>query len=538
MAPNAPALKSPEEEAQFHVMAGEMAAGRQQPGVAAQEFLQALDLVPNPDLAARATALALAAGDETLGLAAARKWLSIDASSLEAREIITRLALRAGLDDEAYAQCQAIVRDHPGGNDDGFRHVALLLAQEPGKAGAGLALMDRLVAQWPKLAGAYQAQALLALRYNKTDSAEKAAREALRLQPGSKEASLLLVGALVKKGDVAGADQLMEGLARGGADASDLRLGYARLLLESNQRAAAREQLDRLLKSEPNNADAQLTLGLALLDDHKPEEAEPHFQFLLKKGGERASDAHYYLGRIDEQRRQPSLALDHYEKVSSGSQALDASVRRAAMLAKLGRIDEARTTLSQLRQQFPPLADRFTLAEGEILLDANRIDQALDLYNKALTQDPDDGDLLYSRSLVHERAGQLDQAEADLRRILDKSPNDARALNALGYMLIVHSERLEEAQKLIGRAIELTPDEPAVIDSLGWLRYRQGRTQEALPLLQKAYELFPDPEVAAHLGEVLWASGDRDRARAVWARASRDDPDNTALRDTVKRLAQ
>jgi tetratricopeptide (TPR) repeat protein len=538
MEPNAPALKSPEEEAQFHVMAGEMAAGRQQPRIAAQEFLQALDLVPNPDLAARATALALAAGDETLGLAAARKWLSIDASSLEAREIITRLALRAGLDDEAYAQCQAIVRDHPGGNGDGFRHVALLLAQEPSKAGAGLALMDRLVAQWPKLSGAYQAQALLALRYNKTDSAEKAAREALRLQPGSKEASLLLVGALVKKGDVAGADQLMEGLARGGTDASDLRLGYARLLLESNQRAAAREQLDRLLKSEPNNADAQLTLGLALLDDHKPEEAEPHFQFLLKKGGERASDAHYYLGRIAELRHQPSLALDHYEKVSSGSQALDASVRRAAMLAKLGRIGEARTTLSQLRQQFPPLADRFTLAEGEILLDANRIDQALDLYNKALTQDPDDADLLYSRSLVYERAGQLDQAEADLRRILDKSPDDARALNALGYMLIVHSERLEEAQKLIGRAIELTPDEPAVIDSLGWLRYRQGRTQEALPLLQKAYELFPDPEVAAHLGEVLWASGDRDRARAVWARASRDDPDNTALRDTVKRLAQ
>jgi tetratricopeptide (TPR) repeat protein len=206
------------------------------------------------------------------------------------------------------------------------------------------------------------------------------------------------------------------------------------------------------------------------------------------------------------------------------------------MLAKLGRLTEARNLLESLAEQFPPLAERFIMAEGEILLDAGDYDQALELYDSALKDTPDDPDVLYSRSLVYERMSRIGDAEADLRKILDHTPDDARALNALGYTLIVHTDRLDEADKLVSRALELTPDDPAIIDSMGWLRFRQGRAKDALPLLQKAYARFPDPEVAAHLGEVLWALGERNQAQSILGEASRSDPDNVQLRDTLKRL--
>lgn len=525
----------PQQEAQFHLMAGELAAGRQDPRAAAEEFLKALDYVPDAQVAARATQAALVAGDDGLALQAARKWQALDGTSLDARDIITRLALRAGQDDEAYNQCLSIVHDLPGGLDDGFRHVSLLLQQEPDKAQDALGIMDRLVAQYPKEPAAYQAQGLLALRYGKADEAERAARQAIQLRP-SKEASLLLVGALVKKGDMSGADQVMDGVLKNNPDAKDVRLGYGRLLIESDQPEHGREQLEKVLRDDPGNSEAIYSLALLDLDQKQLDAAEAHFQQLSRSKNSHQADAEYFLGRIAELHHQPQKALAHYEKVLSGQQALDAAVRRAAMLAKLGRIEEARTILEALREQFPPLADRFLLAEGEILLDAGDYNDVLQLYGDALKTAPDDDDVLYSRSLVYEKMNRVGDAEGDLRKILAKTPDDARALNALGYTLTVHTDRLDEADKLVSKALQLTPDDPAVIDSMGWLRFRQGRPQDALPLLQKAYAQFPDAEVAAHLGEVLWALGDKDKAQALLSQAAKNDPDNAQLRDTIKRL--
>jgi tetratricopeptide (TPR) repeat protein len=228
--------------------------------------------------------------------------------------------------------------------------------------------------------------------------------------------------------------------------------------------------------------------------------------------------------------------LAHYEKVTSGMQALDAALRRASMLAKLGQLGNGIALLDQLRRQYPPLATRFYLAEGEILTEANELDHALEIYGMAIKESDDTLDLLYARSLVYERQKKIELAEADLRAVLAQAPNDARALNALGFMLIVHTQRLDDAEKLVTKALALTPEEPAVIDSMGWLRFRQGKTNEALELLKRAYERFPDPEVAAHYGEALWAQGEHERAKTVWNRALQDAPANTVLRDTMTRL--
>lgn len=525
---------SPMAQAQFHVMAGEMAAGRQMHEEAAEEFLKALDFVTDPVLAARATAFAIAAKRDDLALKAAQKWLTVESSSMDAREVIAQLSLKTGNIAAAKEQCKAIIAGHPGGEADGLRHVALVLAQDKDSAQAALTLMKSLVAERPQSAAAQRALALLAFRFDDIALTEKSAREALRLAPLERESTLLLSAALVKRGDLVSADAAMAPLLAG-QGGTDLRLGYAKLLIDANQRVAAKEQIKQVLKADANNIDAHLALGLLLLDERLPDQAEPHFTALLENR-DRKGDAAYYLGRIAEIRKQPGTALAWYEKVTSGTQVLDSFVRRARVLALLKRMPEARSLLSALREQYPPLTSRLLATEGELLMQDDAVIDALNLYDSALKAEPDDAELLYARSLLHERMNRFELAEVDLRKMIALNPVDSRALNALGYMLTMHTTRFDEAAKLIGKAYELDPNEPAILDSLGWVQFKLGNAKDALPLLQKAYGIFPDAEVAAHLAEVLWTLGDKEKARSLIDAAAKENSNNRILRDTQQRL--
>jgi tetratricopeptide (TPR) repeat protein len=531
-----PRFSSPEAKAQYHVLVGEMAAQRKQPELAAQEFLKALEIQAEPELAMRAASLALAAKNEPLALKAARRWQELSPDESDPREAVARLALRTGKRDEVLKQCEAMIRAHAGGPEEGFRHVAQTLALESAKKEDALAVMDQLRRKWPELAGAWHAQSLLALRFGQIELAEKGAREALKLRPESRESLLLLMGVLVKKGDIAGADAVMADLLlKDGTDSAELRMGYARLLLEAEQIDAARRQFEAALAVKADLHEARFALGLVELERENMDGAEPHFRTLLEATDFKQRAA-YYLGRIEETRKQPAKALAWYEQVTEGDQAIEALTRRAVALAGLDRLPEARQLLADMRRELPMYATRFYLAEGELLLNVGADAEALALYDRALKENPGDSDLLYGRSLVHERLKNVAAAEADLRNIIAVDQEDARAMNALGYMLTVHTQRLPEARKLIARALELTPDDAAVIDSMGWVEFRQGRHREALALLEKAFSKAKDPEIAAHLGEVLWTIGERERARQVWQGALSKDPEHRVLRDTVQRL--
>ncbi|MCC2655450.1 MAG: hypothetical protein K0Q76_558 [Panacagrimonas sp.] len=538
----ADALKlTPEQQmqVQFHVMAGEMAAGRGQPGLAAEAFVKALELAPDAQLAGRATQLALSAGDAETAKLAARRWLELEPSSMDAREVLSRLALRDQDLDEVYAQSLEMIRGHAGGPAEGFRHVALLLSMEPEAGPRALEVLDRLVAQYPKLAGAYYAHALVALRFEKIDVAEKSAREALRLKSDGRDETLLLIGVLVRKGALPEADTYVAKLLKKakGEERAEVRMTYARLLLDASHREHARTQLRETLKEDDKNQDARYALGVMAFTDSEYEQAERLFA-PLAADPERGGDASYQLGRIAEARREWDKALEHYRKVNTGGQAIEAAVRQAAVMTRLGKAAEGRALIDQLRRQFPPLAPRLTLAEAEMLLDANLNDEALSVYDQALQKSPEDSGLLYGRSLVHERMGRFPQAEADLRRILASDKDDARAMNALGYMLAVNTDRFEEAHKLIEAALQRSPDDAAVIDSMGWVLYKLGRLDEARGYLEKALGKAADPEISAHLGEVLWALGQREQAQAVWDKALARDPEHRVLRDTVQRLTR
>lgn len=533
-APSA-ATRQANAEAQFHVMAGEMAAGRGQPEVAAREFVAALQSVDDADLAKRATALAIAANDEDVALQAAQRWLQIEPTSMDAREVIARVAISHHDLATATAQCEAIVEGHAGGIDDGLRIAASILSQAaPQDGDAAMTVIQQLAAQYPENVGAPHAVALVALRFNKLDIADSASQKALQMAPKSRDEKLLRVGVLVRLGRVDDANASIEALAKKDAKADDIRLAYAKLLLESNERETARAQLQKILKHTPNEADAMFALAVMAINDKDYDTAQRYLKPLLE--GERSEDAAFQMGRMYELQGDYATALQYYGRVDHGGQVIEAVMHQSAMLAKLGHLDAARQQLESLRDNFPQFAPRFTLAEAELLLNAQKYDDALDVLDAALKDQPDDADLLYSRSLVYERMNKIDDAEKDLRAVIASQPDDARSLNALGYMLAVHTKRLDEAHDLVGKALQLDPGDASIIDSMGWVEYKRGNTDVASQLLKRAFADFPDPEVAAHLGEVLWTQGHKDEARDVWNHALSESPDHPVLTETMQRL--
>lgn len=523
--------------AQVHLMSGEMAAARNQPGLAASEFLQALETIKDPELASRATSLALSAQDADLSLTTAKRWLELEPNSQDAREVIARVSLLKGDTAETYRQCEAIISGVAGGEDDGLMQIARLLSLAgPAQADDALKVMSQLVAKRPKVAAAHHAMSLLALRFGKTDLAYTSAQEAIQLDPPNQDHHMLMVGVLIKQGKIDEATTEFDKLAKNNPKASDMRMGYAKLLLESDQRDAARTQIRLVLKEKPDHIDAHFALGVMAFNDRDYDESEQEFKRLLN--GKRGVEAAYQLGRIEEARKNYAQALNWYEQVNKGEVAVDAIVRRAYVLAQVKQVDAAQSLMAQLRDELPQYEQRFYMAEGDLLLSVGENDRALKIYDESLKVLPDDIDLLYGRSLVYERTDKIDLAEKDLRAMLAKDPNDSRAMNALGYMLVVHSKRYDEASKLISRALELTPDDAAVMDSMGWVQFKLGKKAEARATLEKAFEKFPDPEVAAHLGEVMWAQGDKDQARALWQKAIQQSPDADTLRETVDRLTK
>jgi tetratricopeptide (TPR) repeat protein len=524
-------------EAQYQILVGELALRRDQPGVAARAFVTALRSNPDLELAQRATQLALRANDETLALEAAELWLRLDPSAVDAREVLLRVNLLRGRETEAARQARFIVEGHAAGVGDGFRHLALLLSRVPSAdAPRALALMRPLVAEHDDDAGAHHALSMLSLRFNRLDEAEVAAAAAQARAPEDGSHALLRAGIWIRQDLIPDALALVDTTLRSmpAEERAELRLGVARVLLEAEANEEAKAQLEQVLADDPASHDAAMILGVMALNAGESDRARSLLTPLLR--GPRQQEAALQLGRLAETEQRWEEALALYATVTRGGAALDAVVRRAWVLGKLDQLDDARALLQQVRDDYPQIAPRLYLAEGDLLTANGASALAVETYSIGLAEHPEDADLLYGRSLALERLGRIAEAETDLRAILSRQADDARALNALGYMLLVHTPRLDEAAPLIDQALALAPEDAAILDSKGWLLFKQGQVAEAVDWLQRAYERYPDPEVGAHLGEALWALGRKDEARAIWDAAREADPEHPVLLDTLDRL--
>lgn len=316
-----------------------------------------------------------------------------------------------------------------------------------------------------------------------------------------------------------------------------LRLQYAQMLVELRKLKLAKAQYEILNKHLPDNSEIILSLALINIDGGKLDEAAKGLNNLIDMG-KRTTVAYYYLGRIAQNKGNEKRAMSYYLRVKEGNYTFDSQLRIATLLATLGKPDKGLKKLEAMasEQTSWPLRVRIYLTEGEILRSQQRYAEAVKMYTRALQKKHDDSSLLYARGLMAERIGRLDMTESDLRKVISQEPNNANALNALGYTLADRTSRYKEALKYIQRASSLLPDDPAILDSLGWVNFRLGRMEEAEKWLSRAFKKLADPEIAAHYGEVLWARNKKQQAVKIWEKGKKANASNRVLLETIKRL--
>jgi tetratricopeptide (TPR) repeat protein len=315
------------------------------------------------------------------------------------------------------------------------------------------------------------------------------------------------------------------------------RLAYARALVADQRMPEARQQFDALLAANPGDTELIYTVGILALQVKDYAVAEENMKRLVSAPEYRDPDgARYILGQIAEEQKQWPRAIEWYDQIQDGEHALPARLRTANAIAKEGKLEAAREYLRKTAADHPGQEVQFTVAEAQLLRDASQNKAAFDLLADALKGEPEQPELLYDYALTAEKLEKYDVLERNLRKLIEVKPDHAHAYNALGYSFADRNTRLGEARKLVEKALELSPEDSFIIDSLGWVQYREGDLKAAAQTLKRAYDSRPDAEIGAHLGEVLWVLGNRNEANRVWQESLKTAPDNDTLLKTIKRL--
>ncbi len=518
----------------YELLVADIAVQRKRFDVAIENYLRLARRTGDPRMAARAARVAIYSRDNLSALEAARLWVRLDADDPEARQAIIAAYIRSGRTDDALQHIDALL-EMQGDGENGLRLLVSLLSRER-DVQAALKVMRHVIAVRGDNPEVWIAYGHLTLRSGDLGGAQEAIDKALELRPLWPEALLLKVRILQLRGEGGEALRLLaDAVAARGGDMR-LRAAYARLLTEEKQYEEALAQYRQLVKKHPDNSELKYTMGLLLLQLQRYDEAARELESIRRRG-ERFDDINFYLGWIAESRGDLQTAIDYYGAVTRGPNFLESGLRMAVLLARQDDIAGARQQLQSLRRKIPVHGQRIYLVEGEILRDAERYEEALDLFSEALEYFPDDHGLLYARALVAERLDRLDLLEQDLLRILEQNPDNADALNALGYTLADRTDRYEEAYRYIKRALELQPENNAILDSMGWVLYRMGQYEEAIRYLRLSLKLKMDDEVAAHLGEVLWVSGRHEEALRVWNEALEQFTGNKRLLEVIRRFS-
>lgn len=524
-------------EVLYYLLAAEIALQRNRMDVAVEGYSKAAEATNDVRVAERAARVAVYARDEERALQAAQKWVQLAPDNPEARQVLAALLVRTGNGDAALPHFEALLALNNGDKErQRYMLITSLLSKEKDKQ-AALDVMQQLVAERQDNPDAQYALAHLALMVESLQLAEEAIERALARRPDWPDAHLLRANVLHRRGETGRLFKLVRERLDAAPDDVPLRLFLARKLVDEQQFEAARRQFDEVLKREPGHTDALYARGLLALQTGDYAQAEASLKQLIAQK-RRVNKARYYLGQAAELQDKFDLALDYYAMIERGEHYVDARIRAAGILASQDSLAAGREHLQTTRTDNLDAELRLYLAEGELLLNARDYEEAYRLYNLALEQMPDNSKLLYARALVAEKLDRLDETLADLQRIVDNEPNNAEALNALGYTLVDATDRIDEGFGYIRRAYKIKPDEPAIIDSMGWAYYRMGQHDKALEYLQRAFDKLRDGEIAAHLGEVLWVTGRRDAAREVWDEALREAPEHRVLRDVIERFTR
>jgi len=520
----------------YEFLIAEVAGQRGNVTLAAQAYVDLAKRTRDPRVAERATEMALYARMPEAAIESAKVWADASPASSRALAAASSLLIRMNRLDEAEPYLQRVLAVQSTNRGDGFLQLNGLLANNPDKA-TNLRVVQRLAAAYPELAQARFAIAQAAAAARQDELALKEVREAARLAPDWELAVLYEASLLQKTSATLAADRLA-GYLKTHPSSREVRLAYARMLVADKKYPEARGQFEQLLKAHPDNADVVFSVAALSMQLEDWGVAESNLKRLLDLGYRDRNAVRFYLGQVSEEQKRWPDALKWYAEVTRGEQFMPAQVRAAQVLSKQGDLDGARKFLRNVNAANTDQRAQLIIAEAQLLRDANQPQEAFAVVEQGLATLPDQPDLLYDYAMLAEKLERVELLESSLRKLIKLRPDHAHAYNALGYSLADRSERLDEAKELIETALKLAPEDSFIIDSMGWVLYRQGRTEEALKQLQRAYAGRQDPEIAAHLGEVLWVLGRRGEAQKVWDEGLSKAPANDVLLKTVQRLKQ
>jgi tetratricopeptide (TPR) repeat protein len=521
----------------YRFLLAEIAGQRGQLTSSADLYLELARETRDPRIARRATELALHGRRMEAALDSARLWYEVEPASVQARQALVSLLAAQGKYDELKTLLAALLAAEPQQLGQNLLHLNRMFARTGDRA-AARAMVDALTAPYLQVPEAHYARALAAFEARDTAAARSAIARALELKPDWEAAALLLAQLTENRTE---AMAMLERFVSAHPGARDARLAYARALVGEKRYADARREFNTLLAQAADdpakNGDVIFAIAVLSLQLNDTAQAEKQLRRLVEIGHVEADKARYYLGQIAEEGKRWDEAQQWFVAVGRGEHYLSARLHAASVLAKQGKLDEARRQLEGAETANPQEKVQLLIGEAQLLREAGKVADAHAVLAAGLEAQPDQPDLLYETALLAEKLGRAEELETRLRRLIELRPDHAHALNALAYSLAERNERLDEASALLDRALQLAPNDPFILDSKGWVLFRQGASQAALEVLKTAFGIRPDPEIAAHLGEVLWTLGRQAEARTTWDKARRDNPANEALTETIKRLS-
>ncbi|MBK7954063.1 MAG: tetratricopeptide repeat protein [Candidatus Accumulibacter sp.] len=519
----------------YQVLLAEVALQRGKKEFASQAYADLAVRTRDPGVLARAIEVAGYARRFDLVLELARLWVQIEPDSKRAQQVLVGVLIMSNqLDDLAPPLIRMLEAD-PAALPGNLLALNRMFARSPDRQGV-LQLINKVCTPFLTLPEAHYAIAVAASAAGDNPRALAETRRALELRPDWEPAALLEAQIIGQKSGSEGIASLQRFVERN-PQAREVQLHLARVLVAEKRYGDAKRQFEQLLVAYPNNPDVVFPVAILALQENDRALAETQLKHLVTLDIPDKSAPYYYLGQIAEESKRGDAALAYYQQVGAGEHYLPAQIRSAGVLASQGKLDAARSLLREAAEANPPLRVQLSIAEAALLRDAKQTEAALQLLDQELSEQPEQPELLYESALLAEKVGNIDLMESRLRKLIELQPDSAQAYNALGYSYADRQLRLPEARQLIEKALQLAPNDPFILDSLGWVSYRQGDLEGSLLLLQRAYALRPDPEIAAHLGEVLWMLGRKNEAQRIVIEAQKKDPASDLLKEAVKKFS-
>ncbi len=515
----------------YPLLVAEFALRQGEYDTAMDTYMEQSALLKDAGVSAHTTHLTQFLRRDGAALRSATLWVELDPTNAEANNTLAELLIMRGRTVEALPYLATVERTAGTAN---FPMVIKGYNQLDSEQQDALGLqIDALTEEFPGNNRLLFTRAVLYEEQQQHDEA-LAALDTLFKADADNIPGLVLEARILIEQEEKNPFTRLEKVLRANPEDVQLRLQYAGLLTTTDMNAA-REQFETLTAQVPG--DANLLFSLALIcQEIGDDEAAREYLLEVVRQGERANEAYFYLARMAEDLGQMDNAVVYYMAIKNSEHYLPANGRIGQILTEGGRADTRRRWFAQQRQTNPQLSAHLYGLEAEIIAKHGLVQDAIELLDQALSELPDNLSLLYARAMLYEQGNALAAMERDLRAIIKIDPENATALNALGYTLADQTTRYEEALDLISQALVLEPDEPAILDSMGWVLFRVGRLDESLEYLLRAYTEFNDPEVAAHLAEVLWARGDTEAARNIWQDALQREPGHPILVNTLERL--